>query len=57
MAYMSEDGYKKLMAELKHLETVERPKYRLPLPKRVTKVICRKMQSMTLPRKLKVCLR
>ena len=40
MAYMSEDGYKKLMAELKHLE-----------------VICRKMQSMTLPRKLKVCLR
>ena len=23
MAYMSEDGYKKLMAELKHLETVE----------------------------------
>ena len=26
MAYMSEDGYKKLMAELKHLETVERPK-------------------------------
>ena len=33
------------------------PKYRLPLPKRVTKVICRKMQSMTLPRKLKVCLR
>ena len=23
---MSEDGYKKLMAELKHLETVERPK-------------------------------
>ena len=53
MAYMSEDGYKKLMAELKHLETVERPK----ISKRVTKVICRKMQSMTLPRKLKVCLR
>ena len=26
MAYMSEDGYKKLMAELKHLEPVERPK-------------------------------
>ena len=24
--YRSEDGYKKLMAELKHLETVERPK-------------------------------
>ena len=43
MAYMSEDGYKKLMAELKHLETVERPKiFGCPLPKRVTKVICRK---------------
>jgi transcription elongation factor GreA len=26
MAYMSEDGYKKLLAELKDLETVERPK-------------------------------
>lgn len=26
MAYMSEEGYKKLMAELKHLEMVERPK-------------------------------
>ncbi len=25
MAYMSEDGYKKLMAELKELETVDRP--------------------------------
>lgn len=26
MAYMSEEGYKKLLAELKQLETVERPK-------------------------------
>lgn len=26
MAYMSEDGYNKLMADLKELETVERPK-------------------------------
>ncbi len=26
MAYMSEDGYKKLMADLRELETVERPK-------------------------------
>ena len=26
MAYMSEEGYKKLMAELKELETAERPK-------------------------------
>ena len=26
MAYMSEEGYQKLVAELKHLEAVERPK-------------------------------
>ncbi len=26
MAYMSEDGYKQLLEELKHLEAVERPK-------------------------------
>ena len=26
MAYMSEDGYKKLVAELKQMETVERPR-------------------------------
>ena len=26
MAYMSEEGYKKLVAELKELETVQRPK-------------------------------
>lgn len=26
MAYMSEEGYNKLLAELKHLEAVERPK-------------------------------
>lgn len=26
MAYMSEDGYNKLLADLKHMETVERPK-------------------------------
>ena len=26
MAYMSQDGYDKLVAELKHLESVERPK-------------------------------
>lgn len=26
MAYMTEDGYNKLLADLKHLETVERPK-------------------------------
>ena len=26
MAYMSEEGYNKLVAELKHLEAVERPK-------------------------------
>ena len=26
MAYMSEEGYKQLLDELKHLESVERPK-------------------------------
>ena len=26
MAYMSEEGYKKLLEELKELETVQRPK-------------------------------
>ena len=26
MAYMSEEGYKQLLEELKHLESVERPK-------------------------------
>ena len=52
MAYMSEEGYKKLMAELKHLETVERPKISAAIAE-----ARRKMQSMTLPRKLKVCLR
>ena len=26
MAYMSEEGYNKLLADLKQLETVERPK-------------------------------
>lgn len=26
MAYMSEEGYNKLLADLKHMETVERPK-------------------------------
>ena len=26
MAYMSQEGYDKLVAELKHLESVERPK-------------------------------
>ena len=26
MAYMSEEGYNKLLAELKHMEAVERPK-------------------------------
>ena len=57
MAYMSEDGYKKLMAELKHLETVERPKISAAIAEARDKGDCRKMQSMTLPRKLKVCLR
>lgn len=57
MAYMSEDGYKKLMAELKHLETVERPKISAAIAEARDKGDLSEMQSMTLPRKLKVCLR
>ena len=47
MAYMSEDGYKKLMAELKELETVERP----------IRVTCRKMRNTMRLKRLRACLR
>ncbi len=57
MAYMSEEGYKKLMAELKELETVERPKISAAIAKHVIKVTCQKMQSMMLQKRRKVCLR
>ncbi len=54
---MSEEGYKKLLAELKELETVERPKISAAIARHVIKVTCRRMQSMMPPKKLRVCLR
>ena len=51
MAYMSEEGYNKLLADLKQLETIERPKIV------AIKVTCRKMQNMMLQKKLKVFLK
>lgn len=37
MAYMSEEGYKNLLAELKELETVERPKISAAIAEAETK--------------------
>lgn len=54
MAYMSEEGYKKLMAELKELETVERPKISAAIAEARIKEIYLRMLNMMLPRKLKV---
>ena len=50
MAYMSEDGYKKLMAELKHLETVERPKISAAIAEARDNVllICKKDEEHTI---------
>ena len=57
MAYMSEEGYNKLLADLKQLETIERPKlWQLSL-RHAIKVTCRKMQNMMLQKKLKVFLK
>jgi hypothetical protein len=39
MAYMSQEGYDKLIAELQRLEGVERPKALLLLPRLVKRVI------------------
>ena len=55
MAYMSEEGYKKLMAELKELETVERPKISAAIAKQEIKETCQKMQSTMQPKRHKVC--
>ena len=58
MAYMSEEGYKKLMAELKELETVERPKISAAIAEARDKGdLSEKMQSMMLPKRLRACLR
>ena len=47
MAYMSEEGYQKLVAELKHLESVERPK--------IVAAICQRMQNTMLQKRHKAC--
>lgn len=58
MAYMSEEGYKKLMAELKELETVERPKISAAIAEaRDKEVIYRRTPNTMLRRKLRVCLK
>ena len=54
MAYMSEEGYKQLIEELKYLESVERPKIGRLLPKRVIRETCQKMPNMMLPKRRKV---
>lgn len=50
MAYMSEEGYQKLVAELKHLESVDVRRLWLLLQKHVIKAICQRMQN-TMPQK------
>ncbi len=54
MAYMSEEGYQKLVAELKHLESVERRLWLL-LQKHVIKEICQRMQNTMLQKRHKAC--
>ena len=52
---MSEEGYKKLMAELKELETVERPKISAAIAEARDKG--RRMQSMMPLKSHRACLR
>ena len=52
---MSEEGYQKLVAELKQLESVERPKIVAAIAEARDKATCRKMQNTMLPRKLRAC--
>jgi transcription elongation factor GreA len=55
MAYMSEEGYKKLMAELKELETVERPKISAAIAEAEIKETCLKTLNTMQQKKRKVC--
>ena len=57
MAYMSEEGYKKLMAELKELETVERPKISAAIAEARDKGDFRRMPNTMQQKRLRVCLR
>ena len=51
MAYMSQEGYDKLRAQIKHLEEVERPEVIRQIAEAREKAISQKMQSMMLQRK------
>ena len=53
MAYMSQEGYDKLIAELQRLEGVERPKPQPPSPRPVKRVTSAKTLSMMPPRRLR----
>lgn len=54
MAYMSEEGYKQLIEELKYLESVERPKIVSAIAEARDKETCQKMPNMMLPKRRKV---
>ncbi len=57
MAYMSEEGYKKLMAELKELETVERPKISAAIAEARDKGDLSENAEYDAAKKRKVCLK
>lgn len=57
MAYMSEEGYNKLLADLKQLETIERPKIVAAIAEARDKGDLSEMQNMMLQKKLKVFLK
>ena len=57
MAYMSEEGYQKLVAELKQLEAVERPKIVAAIAEARDRETCPKMQNTMLRKKHRVCWR
>ena len=57
MAYMSEEGYKKLMAELKELETVERPKISAAIAEARDKGDLSENANTMPPKRRRVCLK
>ena len=63
ITYMTQEGYDKKMAELAHLENVERPRMSsaprlsVPLLKHATRATFQRTLSMMLPRSVKACLR
>ena len=54
MAYMSEEGYKQLIEELKYLESVERPKIVSAIAEARDKGDLSEMPNMMLPKRRKV---